>query len=104
MANNLVKGSGCGTREWREDFALTDTDSNTNLFSVAQATGNTSVAGSLSVGGAMSMSSTTAALTPPKLTTTQRNALTATAGMVIYNTTTNKLNVYTTTWEAVTSA
>jgi hypothetical protein len=44
-------------------------------------------------------------LTIPRLTTTQRNALTAVAGMLIYNTTSNKLNFYTGSgWEAVTSA
>lgn len=89
----LVKGSGCGTREWREDFVLTDTDSVTPLFKVERATGS------------VTSSSTLGALTPNKLTTTQRNALTATAGMVVYNTTTNKLNVYTgAAWEVVTSA
>lgn len=38
------------------------------------------------------------------LTTTQRDALTATAGTIIFNTTTSKLNVYSgVAWEAVTS-
>lgn len=51
----------------------------------------------------------------PKLTTTERNATTTdaaaktasriTAGQVIYNTTTNKLNIWTgAAWEVVTSA
>lgn len=52
------------------------------------------------------------ALVIPQYTTTARNALSATSvpvkrftGMVIYNTTTNKLNVFNgTAWEAVTSA
>ncbi len=49
--------------------------------------------------------STTQALLMPKLTTTQRDAISAPpAGLTIYNTTTNKLNVFTTGWEAVTSA
>lgn len=48
--------------------------------------------------------STTQAFMPPRMTTTQRNAVASpTAGMVVYNSTTNKLNVYTTAWEAVTS-
>jgi len=39
------------------------------------------------------------------MTTTQRNAIsTPLAGIVIYNTSTNKLNVYTGSWEAVTSS
>lgn len=41
----------------------------------------------------------------PKYTTTERNALTGIQGMLIYNTTTNKLNFYNgSAWAAVTSA
>jgi hypothetical protein len=36
----LVKGSGSGTKEWREDFVLTDTDGSTPLFKVERSTGN----------------------------------------------------------------
>ena len=41
----------------------------------------------------------------PQYTTTERNALTIPSGAhpLIYNTSTNKLNVYTTAWEAITS-
>tara|TARA_Y100000034_G_scaffold125826_1_gene176121 strand:+ start:79 stop:450 length:372 start_codon:yes stop_codon:yes gene_type:complete len=35
-----------------------------------------------------------ATFVPPKMTTTERNALTAATGMLIYNTTTNLLNHY----------
>jgi len=53
----------------------------------------------------LDLTSTTKAFMPPRMTTTERNAIPSpTAGMVIYNATTNKLNVYTTAWEAVTSA
>jgi hypothetical protein len=39
------------------------------------------------------------------LTTTQRNALTASAGMIIFNSTTSKINVYSgSAWEEVTSS
>lgn len=50
--------------------------------------------------------STTKAFRPPAMTTTQRDAISGPAtGSVIYNTTTNKLNLYTgAAWEAVTSA
>jgi hypothetical protein len=38
------------------------------------------------------------------MTTTERNAIASpAAGLMIYNTTTAKLNVYTTAWEAITS-
>ncbi|MCM2339267.1 MAG: hypothetical protein NDI62_02320 [Burkholderiales bacterium] len=51
------------------------------------------------------LTSTTKAFMPPRMTTAQRDAIPSpTAGMVIYNTTANKLNVYTTTWETITSA
>ena len=41
----------------------------------------------------------------PHYTTTERDALTAVTGQMIYNTTSNKLNVYTgSAWEEVTSA
>lgn len=55
--------------------------------------------------GALTFTGTTFALTPPILTTTQRDALTATEGMFIYNFTTHKLNIRTVAaWEEVTSA
>tara|TARA_R110002020_G_scaffold157791_1_gene340729 strand:+ start:69 stop:725 length:657 start_codon:yes stop_codon:yes gene_type:complete len=38
--------------------------------------------------------STTKAFLPPKMTTTQRNLITGAAGLTIYNTTTNKLQVH----------
>jgi len=48
--------------------------------------------------------STTQGFLPPRMTTTQRDAISSPAeGLVIYNTTTSKLNVYTTSWEAITS-
>lgn len=70
------------------------------------------VSGSVLVGGTalttnaiLDLQSTTRAFIPPRMTTTQRDNIgSPSAGMVVYNTTTNKLNVYTTAWEAVTSA
>lgn len=52
------------------------------------------------------MTSTTQGFLPPRMTGTQRDAISSPAtGLVVYNTTTNKLNVYTgSAWEAVTSA
>ena len=48
--------------------------------------------------------STTQGFLPPRMTTAQRDDITSpAAGLVIYNTTTAKLNVYTTAWEQVTS-
>jgi hypothetical protein len=48
--------------------------------------------------------STTRGFLPPRMTTAQRNAIVAPAeGLMIYNLTTHKLNVFTTVWEQVTS-
>lgn len=52
----------------------------------------------LTPAGALDITSTTGGFLPPRMTSTQRDALTAVAGMVIYNTTTSKLQVYTTSW------
>lgn len=53
----------------------------------------------------LDVTSTTKAFMPPRMTTTQKNNITSpTAGMVVYDSTLNKLCVYTTTWETVTSA
>jgi len=69
-------------------------------------------AGNLFIGGntgydtsaKLQVDSTTSGFLPPRMTTTQRNAITSpAAGLMIYNTTTAKLNVYTTAWEAITS-
>ena len=50
------------------------------------------------------LTSTTKGFLPPRMTTTQRNAIASpAAGLMIYNTTTAKLNVYTTAWETITS-
>ena len=62
-------------------------------------------AGTMQLVGNLNLVSTSAALVPTRMTTVQRDALTAVTGMVIYNTTTNKLNVrVAAAWEAITSA
>ena len=60
--------------------------------------------GTVQLAGNLSLSSTTKAFIPTRMTSTQRDALTGTAGMLIFNTTTSKLNVFTTAWEVITSA
>jgi hypothetical protein len=55
----------------------------------------------------LQLDSTTQGFLPPRMTTAQRDAIAAPvpAGLMIYNTSTNKLNFYNgTAWEAVTSA
>lgn len=95
----LFGGSGSDV-----DFNISG-NSNTNLFYLDA--GNDSIGMGTATPNAnaiLDLTSTTKTFMPPRMTTTQRNAVSSpTAGMVIYNSTTNKLNVYTTAWEAVTS-
>jgi hypothetical protein len=46
----------------------------------------------------LEMQSTTCGFVLPRMTTTQRNALTGTAGMQVYNTTTGSVDTYSTAW------
>jgi hypothetical protein len=85
-------------------FDLPFGDPGTTTFGIyMEPTCHNYMAGDLKVGGTDSISnsstgleldSTTKAFLPSRMTTTQRDALTAVNGMVLYNTTTNKLQVY----------
>lgn len=53
----------------------------------------------------LDISSTTKGFLPPRMTTTQKNAISSPAnGLVVFDTTLNKLAVFTTAWETITSA
>ncbi|KPL21265.1 MAG: hypothetical protein AMS23_09580 [Bacteroides sp. SM1_62] len=58
-----------------------------------RANGNVGI-GTMSPQGALDVSSTTGAFIVPRMTTAQRDALSAVNGMIIYNTTTNQFNFY----------
>ena len=95
-----------------------DAGSATRLFSastVAQAgtlsqalavTGNVGIGGAAAASAALTVTSTTQGLLFPRMTEVQRDAISApAAGLVIYNTTTNKLNLRVdAAWEVITSA
>jgi len=52
----------------------------------------------------LQVDSTTSGFLPPRMTTTQKNAISSpAAGLMVYDTTLNKLCVYTTAWETITS-
>ena len=52
----------------------------------------------------LSVDSTTKGFAPPRMTTVQKNAIvTPAAGLMVYDTTLNKLCVFTTVWETITS-
>lgn len=68
--------------------------------------GNVGIGGTADADAILDLQSTTKGFLPPRMTTTQRNAIsTPPAGLMVYNSTTNKLNFYNgTAWEAVTSS
>jgi hypothetical protein len=81
----------------------TDSDSGERLqvtgTSVIKDITTSSVASAL-----LQLSSTTKGFLPPRMTTTQKNAISSpAAGLVVYDTTLNKICVYTTAWETITS-
>lgn len=69
--------------------------------------GNVGIGGTADADAILDLQSTNKGFLPPRMTTTQRNAIAAPipAGLMVYNTTTNKLNFYNgAAWEAVTSS
>jgi hypothetical protein len=68
--------------------------------------GNVGIGTTPNAAALLDVSSTTKGFLPPRMTTAERDAIsTPPAGLMIYNTSTNKLNVRTaSSWEAVTSA
>jgi hypothetical protein len=70
------------------------------------ASGNVGIGGTANAAAILDAASTTKGFLPPRMTTAQRDAITSPpAGLMIYNTSTNKLNVRTaSSWEAVTSS
>jgi hypothetical protein len=66
---------------------------NSTRMTIDGTSGNVGI-GTTSPQGALDVNSTTGAFIVPRMTTTQRDALTPVNGMIIYNTTTNQFNFY----------
>ncbi len=73
---------------------------------ISEFDGQVGVGGAPDAAAALDVASTTQGFLPPRMTTTQRNAISSPpAGLMIYNSSTNKLNFYNgSAWEVVTSA
>lgn len=69
-----------------------DTQSVSNAMVFDRSTGHVGFGTAPSTDVAFEISSTSGAFMPPRMNTTQRNALSATVGMVIFNTSTGQLN------------
>lgn len=82
---SILVGASIPTGDWAVHVSST----RDNAFAGATTMGATTAPTTSAV---LDLSSTTGALLVTRMTTTQRNALTASNGMVLYNTTTNEFN------------
>ena len=108
-SNNILIG-----QDVRPPSQTTDNQLNIGnlIYATGLSSGATASTGSVGIGtsapnanAALDVSSTTKAFMPPRMTTTQKNAVSSpTAGMLVYDSTLNKLSIFTgTVWETVTS-
>jgi hypothetical protein len=97
---HAVKGNVTGYTSYR-GVEVEDLDSYFGTTSGSVGIGaNTSI----NTSAILDVTSTTQGFLPPRMTTTQKNAIASpAAGLVVYDTTLAKLCVYTTTWETITS-
>jgi hypothetical protein len=83
----------------------------TNSWSIFVNSGNSYLNGSVVIGttsldnsAILQANSTTKGFLPPRMTTAEKNAIASpAAGLMVYDTDLNKLCVYTTAWETITS-
>jgi hypothetical protein len=76
---------------------VTLTGATANSIMKIDSVGNLGI-GTATPAGALDVTSTTGAFIVPRMTTTQRDALSAVNGMIIFNTTTSKFNFYEGAW------
>ena len=94
-----MSGASAFFKSSASGYRFNDSSDAFNNMIIADLTGNTTIRGTVSATSATFSSSVKVG----NFTTTQKNALTASSGMVVYDTTLNKLCVYTTAWETITS-
>lgn len=82
-----------------------DGTTSANVRMEITAIGNVGIGGTPSASNILDVKSTTLAFSPPRMTTTQKNAIASPAeGMVVYDLTLHKLSIYTgAAWETITS-
>jgi hypothetical protein len=104
VASTISQISGSLYNDVNSANAIYNRFSNNHVFTITS--GGASVgASSLNASAVLEATSTTRGFLPPRMTTTQKNAISSpAAGLVVYDTTLGKLCVYTTAWETITSA
>lgn len=87
---NLTLGASDGVGTLLGLFGSVNVNASTGVSEEFYVEGDSQVTGYIKMTG----TGTNSYFLPPKLTSTQRDAITASSGMVVYNTTTNKLQCY----------
>ena len=108
MYNGWITGRVSSGIQVNSTFAVSNGTSGPQTGTVIFSVTTTSVGVGITTPNAAAMldvTSTTRGFLPPRMTTVQRDAITSVpAGLMVYNTTTNKLNFYNgSAWEAVSS-
>jgi hypothetical protein len=87
------------------DIASFKASNGGDQFTIKNTSGNVLIGTSTDIASSkVTIQSTTQGFLPPRMTTSQKTAIASpTAGLVVFDTTLNKLCVYTTTWETITS-
>jgi len=103
--SGLFGGDLSGTFNFNGTGAINFGPNGAAKMTVGGTTGNVGIGGNPNANALLDVQSTTKAFLPPRMTTTQKNAIASPAeGMVVYDTTLHKLSVYTgSAWETVTS-
>jgi len=78
----------------QEDLLGPRASSDLTLLQQDLSTAKLTVTGDADVSGSLTVTTTTGAVMLPRMTTTQRNALTVAPGMMVYNTTDSKFQGY----------
>lgn len=94
--SDFIFGFYSGSGGWQQSAKIFNSSGN---WAIENATGTSDIATAI-----LQVNSTTKGFLPPRMTTAQKNAIVSPAvGLVVYDTTLNKLCVYTTAWETITS-
>lgn len=92
METNEVAEAGSDAGSDFNIWRYTDAGVGNVAVRLERSTGNATFNGDMKINGSLDVATTTGAFIVPRMTTTQRDALTAVNGMIIYNTTTNQFN------------
>lgn len=94
ITNDASGGKAWSLRSVNDGSLVFRDDTSGNIRATIDTAGNVGIGGTAATSAKLEIASTTGALLIPRMTTTQRDALTAVNGMIIYNSTAAKFQGY----------